>query len=75
MVVIKMTILLAAYKQFAESVTKSTFNLSSLPPTQDTARFHRFRVYHQVRSWLGNYKGPEDWGWKMWKNIDAIAEL
>ncbi|GBP97423.1 hypothetical protein EVAR_100254_1 [Eumeta japonica] len=31
---------------------KSTFNLSSLPPTQDTARFHTFRVYHQVQSWL-----------------------
>lgn len=36
------------YKRYAKSVTKSTFNLSSLPPTQDTARFHSFRVYHQV---------------------------
>ncbi|GBP26029.1 hypothetical protein EVAR_20043_1 [Eumeta japonica] len=52
------------YKQFAKAVTKSTFNLSSLPPTQDTARFHTFRVYHQVQSWLGNYNDPEDWGWK-----------
>ncbi|GBP82798.1 hypothetical protein EVAR_46021_1 [Eumeta japonica] len=43
---------------------KSTFNLSSLPPTQDTARFHTFRVYHQVQSWLGNYNDLEDWGWK-----------
>ncbi|GBP48392.1 hypothetical protein EVAR_36826_1 [Eumeta japonica] len=52
------------YKQFAKAVTKSTFNLSSLPPTQDTARFHTFRVYHQVQSWLGNYNDLEDWGWK-----------
>ncbi|GBP45037.1 hypothetical protein EVAR_23511_1 [Eumeta japonica] len=52
------------YKQFAKAVTKSTFNLSSLPPTQDTASFHNFRVYHQVQSWLGNYNDPEDWGWK-----------
>lgn len=57
------------YKRFAKSVTKNTFNLSSLLPTQDAARFHSFRVYNQVQSWLGNYNDPEDWGWKKYGQI------
>uniref|UniRef100_V5I848 Tesmin/TSO1-like CXC domain-containing protein n=1 Tax=Anoplophora glabripennis TaxID=217634 RepID=V5I848_ANOGL len=57
------------YKRFAKSVTKNTFNLSSLPPTQDTARLHSLRVYHQVQSWLGNYNDPQDWVWKKYGQI------
>ena len=57
------------YKRFAKTVTKNSFNLSSLPPTQDAARFHSLRVYHQVQSWLGRYQNPEDWGWKKHANI------
>ncbi|GBP04365.1 hypothetical protein EVAR_6560_1 [Eumeta japonica] len=51
---------------------KSTFNLSSLPPTQDTARFHTFRVYHQVQSWLGNYNDPKTGAGKMWKLLMPV---
>lgn len=43
--------------------------MASLPPTEDAARLHTYRVYHQVQEWLGNYKDPEDWGWKKTKSI------
>lgn len=52
------------YKRFAKSVTRNHFNLCSLPPTQDSARMHTYRVYHQVQTWLGRYNDPEEWGWK-----------
>ncbi|KAK4880987.1 hypothetical protein RN001_004306 [Aquatica leii] len=35
------------YKLFVRS-TKSTFHLARLPPTQDAARLHSLRTYHQV---------------------------
>ncbi|KYQ49578.1 hypothetical protein ALC60_11363 [Trachymyrmex zeteki] len=35
-----------------------------LPPTTSAARQHIFRTYLQVQTWLGNYKDPEDWGWR-----------
>lgn len=52
------------YKRFVKSVTKSKCNISSLPPTKDTARQHSFRTYHQVQAWLANDPNPENWGWK-----------
>ena len=35
-----------------------------LPPTDEAARFHSRRVYHQVQAWKGNELDPEEWGWK-----------
>lgn len=52
------------YKRFAKSVTKTKFNLASLPPTRNAAKQHIFRTYHQIQSWLGLDKDPEDWGWR-----------
>lgn len=50
---------------FGQSISKSKFNLASMPPTTAAARQHSFRVYHQVQHWLGNGKLAESWGWKM----------
>lgn len=44
------------YDCFARSMTKSKFNLASLPPTKAAARQHSFRSYHQVQQWLDNKK-------------------
>lgn len=41
------------YQPFAKSTTKSKFNLASLPPTNDAARYHAFRTYHQIQKWYG----------------------
>jgi hypothetical protein len=34
-----------------------------LPPTEAAARFHSFRVYLQVQTWIGNELNPVEWGW------------
>lgn len=52
------------YNYFARSVTKSKFNLSSLPASKAAARQHSLRCYHQVQKWLGCEKLFEQWGWK-----------
>lgn len=39
----------------------------SLPPTCDAARYHSYRVYHQVQTWLGNILDPTKWGWLLHK--------
>lgn len=36
------------YHLFARAAVKTSFNLARLPPTQDAARFHSLRTYHQV---------------------------
>jgi hypothetical protein len=56
------------YKRFVKSSIKSKFNLASLPPTKDAARYHAFRTYHQVQKWYGIKKNPEDWGWRYGTN-------
>lgn len=53
------------YQCFAKSLSKSTFTLASLPPTDAAARFHSLRTYLQVQKWLGIDLSPTDWGWKM----------
>ena len=52
------------YQHFIRSATRNKFNLASLPPTAAAARQHSLRTYHQVQTWIGNYKNPEEWGWK-----------
>ena len=34
----------------------------SRPPTCDAAKYHTYRVYHQVQAWLGNVLDPTEWG-------------
>nr|CAI5843459.1 unnamed protein product [Callosobruchus analis] len=52
------------YAGFARSLTKSKYNLASLPPTEAAARQHSLRVYHQIQQWKGIMKQPESWGWR-----------
>ena len=34
------------------------------PPTSSAAKFHSYRVYYQVHTWLGNVMlNPLDWEW------------
>lgn len=47
------------YKRFAKSSIKSKFNLASLPPTKDAARYHAFRTYNQVQQWYGIKKNQK----------------
>lgn len=47
------------YKLFVKSSIKSKFNLASLPPTKDAARYHAFRTYHQVQKWYGIKKNQK----------------
>ncbi|KAG5879205.1 hypothetical protein JTB14_030164 [Gonioctena quinquepunctata] len=52
------------YTGFTRYVTKSKFNLASLPPTKAAARQHSLRAYQQVQWWLGYKKEAESWGWQ-----------
>ena len=36
----------------------------SLPPTSEAARYHSFRVYHQVQRWMGADLDACDWCWE-----------
>lgn len=54
-----------AYKRtVAKMSLKSEFQLSTLPPTSDAARWHSFRVFLQVQNWHGNHLSPVEWGWE-----------
>lgn len=48
---------------FAKSVSKRKVDLARLPPTCDAARYHSYRCFHQIQTWLGNTISPEEWGW------------
>ena len=52
-------------KQVNKTLTSKTgFELKSLPPSSDSAKYHSFRVYYQIQKWLGNDQiNPTDWGW------------
>ena len=43
------------------------FSTENLPPTQDAAKYHSLRTFHQVQTWMGRDLNPEDWGFKMVK--------
>lgn len=55
------------YQCFVRSLTKSKFNIASLPPTVAAARQHSFRTYYQVQQWQGVKENVEKWGWKQGK--------
>ena len=44
-------------------------NLSNLPPTEDAATQHLYRVYLQVQKWLSNDLLPTEWGWSKENNL------
>ena len=46
-----------------QRASRSTYLLpQSLPTTNDAAKYHSYRVYHQVQTWLGNILDPTEWG-------------
>ena len=54
-------------RKFEKNVIKSLkhVDIQVLPPTNDAAKYHSFRVYHQVQVWQGNENlKPTEWGWK-----------
>ena len=51
------------YQKVAESVKCVT--PEQLPPTQDTAKYHSYRVYFQIQVWRGNNLDAQAWGWKI----------
>jgi 5'-3' exonuclease len=55
--------------KFCSKVARSstTVEVQSLPPTNDAAKYHSFRVYCQVQEWMGFNVDPEKWGWYLRK--------
>ena len=53
------------FQKFIYKVNTSStcVQVRSLPPTEAAARFHSFRVYLQVQTWIGEGKHPTEWGW------------
>ena len=49
----------------------------SLPPTCDAAKYHSYRVYHQVQTWQGNNLDPTKWGWFVHKgqNVKKLKSV
>ena len=45
------------YGMFCQKVASSRFHINPefLPPTPAAAKYHSFRVFHQVRLWMGEY--------------------
>lgn len=46
------------------AVSQKAINPCYLPPTSSAAKFHSYRVYHQIQAWKNNELPPEQWGWK-----------
>lgn len=59
------------YRIFTTVVAKPSCQLARLPPTRDAAKYHSFRTYQQVQTWMGSQgvyeKLPSAWGWKITK--------
>lgn len=57
------------YRAFSTVVAKPKCELARLPPTRDAAKYHSFRTYLQVQTWMGNQgssqKMPSAWGWRL----------
>ena len=52
------------FEIYQTATAKSSFNLEKLPPTEESAKQHCYRVYLQLQSWLGNQLTATDWGWQ-----------
>ena len=58
------------FHKFSRSVVnKKTAKLASLPPTEDAARYHCYRVYFQDQKWLSNELPATEWGWEVENNL------
>lgn len=62
------------FKCFTKSVTKSKFNLATLPPTTAAAQQHIYRTYLQVQMWLEHETDATEWGWiKTHRGLEPIS--
>ncbi|KAK6171638.1 hypothetical protein SNE40_018084 [Patella caerulea] len=64
--------------KWSQKVSTSTtqVGVQSLPPTSDGARYHSFRVYLQVQTWMGNFTlKPDEWGWEISDNKLAAIKM
>lgn len=61
------------YLRFAQATTSNKFNLARLPPTEDAAKHHTWRVYYQVQAWMSIAKDPTNWGWK--QNLNGLSPV
>lgn len=55
-------------KNFGNKVMKNlkSVDIQRLPPTEDAAKYHSYRVYLQTQVWMGNTDiMPENSGWKV----------
>ncbi|KAK6175354.1 hypothetical protein SNE40_013838 [Patella caerulea] len=56
-------------RKWSEKVmtSSSPIQVQSLPPTEDAAKYHSYRVYHQVQVWtnVATELNPEHWGWQL----------
>ena len=50
------------------NTSSTVVQVQTLPPTKVAARFHSFRVYLQVQTWIGHRLDPLEWGWCMSNN-------
>ena len=44
-------------------------------PTCDAARYHSYRVYHQVQTWLGNDLDPTKWLLRKGQNVERLKPV
>ena len=53
------------YQRFITKSTKSknVVQVRTLPPTTAAAKYHSYRVYHQIQAWNDNDLDPLQWGW------------
>lgn len=65
------------FELYQQATNKSTFKLEKLPPTEEAAAQHSYRVYYQLQTWLGNFdndqdnKKAKDWGWN--ENVGRLV--
>lgn len=52
------------FHPFQMALSKTTFNLASLPPTELATHQHSFSVFLQVHMWRNQEMNAEQWGWK-----------
>ncbi len=61
------------YRMFQKKVStaKAFINPQDLPPTKAAAKFHIYRVYFQVNTWIGSSRNLSslDWGWKVREGV------
>ncbi|WAR13570.1 hypothetical protein MAR_027750 [Mya arenaria] len=60
-------------RNHAIQTKKSAVLVQSLPPTSNAAKYHSYRVYLQVQTWIGRDISPTDWGWTM--NGDKLVPV